>query len=230
MGLVQFVCHARTTVVTASALLVLGACAAGPSAINRPRPLVIPSGERVEPDSVRLDSIDVWVKELDRVIREDPSFLVDLNTVPRPAYPWETLQIRGQDTVQVAIQPGSDAQTPFHIYGFLHLMKRMDRLGEWFPDAAHLEGFDLERFILARTAESWVLGRSVYDTAPYAPLDEIVYAHDRGYLDAMILQARPEEFADTREAWVRENPDGLEEFGRWFQETFNREPPGPSGS
>lgn len=207
--------------------LLAGSCGAPPPAIDRPRPLVVPSGERIQPDSVRLDSIDVWVQEMERTISEDPSFLVDVDDVPQAAYPWETMELRGEDTVRVAVRGASDAVLSYMIYGFLHLMKRMDRLDEWFPDAAALEGFDLERFVLARTAESWLLGRSVYDMPPYPPLDELVYALDRGYLDAMILAARPDEFADTREAWLEEHPDGLEEFRTWFQETFNREPPGP---
>lgn len=232
MRAMQFLVHPWDAVVLAMALTALGACSGGPGAIDRPRPLVVPTGARLQPDSARLDSIDVWVQDLETTIREDPSFVVDLETVPRAAYPWETLEFRegDPDTVRVAIEAGSDGRLPFWIYGFLHLMKRHDRLDEWFPDAADLEGFDLERFILARTAESWILGRAVYDTAPYPPLDALAYTYDRGYLEAMILTARPEEFAGIREAWVRENPARLEEYRTWFEETFTREPPGPSGS
>lgn len=229
MLLPQFAFRRRSAAAAvAAAVVVAGACATGPAAIDRPRPLVVPSGERVQPDSVRLDSVNLWVQTVERVIVEDPTFFVDVTRVPRAAYPWETLEYRGQDTVRVAIQPGSDASLSYQIYGFLHLMKRRDRLGEWFPEAAALEGFDLERFILARTAESWLLGRAVFDTSPYPPLDELVYAQDRGYLDDMILIARPDEFGEVHEAWVRESPERRDEFETWFRETFDREPPGVS--
>ena len=233
MHLLQFVFRRPGSGGVALAWLALSvaACASGPAAIDRPRPMVVPTGARLQPDSARLDSVDVWANELDRVITEDPSFVVFTATVPQAAFPWETLEFRegDPDTVRVAIEAGSDALLSYQIYGFLHLMKRMDRLGEFFPDAAELQGFDLERFILARTADSWILGRAVYDTAPYPPLDELAYAYDRDYLDAMILHARPEEFEETREAWLEENAGRMEEYRSWFEETFNEEPPGPSG-
>jgi hypothetical protein len=45
-------------------------------------------------------------------------------------------------------------------------------------------------------------------------------------LDALILTARPEEFEEERDAWLRENPGREEEYTRWFLETFETEPPG----
>ncbi|HZD03982.1 MAG TPA: hypothetical protein VE173_03665, partial [Longimicrobiales bacterium] len=163
--------------------------------IPTPRPVVVFSGARIRPDSARLDSIDHWVQIVTTTIQEDPSFLVVAYDVPREAYPWETLEVPSDDSVRVGLERGPEgAEWPYEIYGFLHLMKRVDRLGEFFPEAADLEGYDLERFILARTADDWLLGRTVYATAPYAPLDEIIYAQDRGYLDAMIFTARPDDF------------------------------------
>lgn len=230
MSSLQFAFRPGPTAAALSMALLAGACGGGALAIDRPRPLVVPSGARIQPDSVRLDSVDVWVQEMERTIAEDPSFWVIVDDVPQAGYPWENLEFQGEDTVRVAVRGAVDAQLSYMIYGYLHIMQRMGRLGEEFPDAAALEGFELERFILARTAESWLLGRSVYDMPPYRPLDELVYAQDRGHLDALILSARPEEFGDTREAWLEENPEGLEAFRSWFRETFDRDPPGPTGS
>jgi len=160
----------------------------------------------------------------------DPSFMVLVEPLPRPAYPWETLEFRGDDTVRVAHEPTPDPALAYEVYGFLHLMRRQDRIDQWFPEAADLEGYELERFILDRTADTWLLGRTVYDTQPYGPLDELIYVQDRGYLDEFILTARPEEFPDVREAYENERPDRFEEFEAWFRETFGRPPPGLDAS
>ena len=70
------------------------------------------------------------------------------------------------------------------------------------------------------------MGRAVFDTAPYGPLDELMYAHDEGYIDAFIFTARPEEFSEARTEWAQSDPGRSESYRDWFLETFNREPPG----
>jgi hypothetical protein len=119
-----------------------------------------------------------------------------------------------------------ESELVFHIYGHLHLMARMGRLEEWLPEAPEATGYELERAILSRTADAWILGRTVYNISPYGPLDELAYAKDGGYLDAFIFTARPSEFVADRAEWVRANPGAMERYREWFLDTFSREPPG----
>jgi hypothetical protein len=105
-------------------------------------------------------------------------------------------------------------------------MKRMGRLEEFLPEAFDAEGYELERAILARTADAWLYARALFDHAPYGPLDELLFSHENGYLDAFILTARPEEFDEERDTWLAENPGRAEEYARWFLATFETEPPG----
>ncbi len=131
------------------------------------------------------------------------------------------------DTVHLKIERGAaDATLVYQIYGHLYLMVKMGRQEEWLPEAPTATGYELERAILARVSDAWLLGRAVFDVAPYPPLDEIMFANEFGYLDAMIFTARPDEFGDARQAWVQENPDGIERYRAWFVATFDREPPG----
>ena len=222
----QILCRTPMTALVPLAFMGLMACGSVVTAITSPRPLVVFSGARIQPDSAHLDDVDDWFQRAAEVIEQDPTFMVVVDDLPRPAYPWETLEFRGEDTVRVALAGVPDPALTYEIYGFLHLMKRMERIEPWFPEAATLEGYDLERFILDRTADTWLLLRSVYGAQPYAPLDEMVYAQDRGYLDEMILSARASEFPEVREAYIAEHPGRIEEYRTWFRETFDRDAPG----
>lgn len=210
----------------ASVALGFGACA-GQSELPSPRPLIIHSGARLSPGEERIREIDGWVPNQLTDIREDPNFLI--RTLPRdePIYPWEGLAITA-DTANVEMQGGvPEARVPYMIYAHLHLMQRRGELEEWLPEgAADQEGFDLEYTFLQRTSDSWLYGRSAWDAPPHEVMDEIMYARENGYLEAMIFTARPEEYPDARQAWVDENPGGFEEYRQWFVETFDREPPG----
>ena len=94
------------------------------------------------------------------------------------------------------------------------------------PEAPDAVGYELERAILKRCADAWVLGRTVFDTQPFGPMDELAYASEAGFLDPFIFTARPDEFTASRAEWVRENPTGMEDYRDWFIDTFSREPPG----
>lgn len=205
----------------------LAACASGPAPIPEPRPLVVYTGVRLTTDRERMQEVHEWVTRAVETIREDPSFFLDQGTVPEPAYPWQTLEFRSDDTVRIAFeQSAPDAQTSYWIYAFLHQMHRMDRLDEWLPEAVGLDGFELERAIVERTADSWLLGRSTFDTHPYRPLDELIFAQDAGMLDAFVLATRPDEFSEARERFLAENSGGFEEFEAWYREAFGGDPPG----
>ncbi len=211
-----------------AAVTVLGGCGGGPTELPTPRPLVIQSGARLHvTDMVRLREIYDRVNDELRVIVEDPSFLIETDSDSRDVYPWETLEIV-PDTARIRFQrTAPDLLRTYQIYAFLHLMRAEGRLDEWLPDQATATGFELERAIMREVADSWLLGRAVYDLAPYRLMDEIVYAHEAGVLDALLLNLRPVEFADARAAWLRENPQADAEFRTWYRETFASEPPGP---
>lgn len=214
----------RAAWVLASALA-LGCGTARPE-LPPPRTVIIHSGARIRPDETRLDSINAWFTREQDNISNDPSFMVDVKPSPGEVYPWTYLNY-GKDSVRVMLdQQYPDAAWPFEVYAHLHLMVRMGRQKEWLPEAPDATGFELERAILARVADVWLLARSVYGAAPYPPLDEIMYAHENDYLDAMIFTARPNDWAEARAKWAESHPDAMKRYREWFEQTFNREPPG----
>lgn len=203
----------------------LAACG-GPPSVPPPRPLVLYSGVRLTPSQERLQEIDTWIRPQLENIREDPSFLIRTVARDTTVYPWEGLVITA-DTADIAMQRGmSEAQIPYMIYAHLHLMDGRGELEAWLPEASDETGYDLERAIMERTSDAWLYGRSAWDAPPYEALDEIAYATEFGYLDALIFTARPDAFVEARRAWLSENPGGIEEYRSWFVETFGREPPG----
>ncbi|MDX1647781.1 MAG: hypothetical protein R3304_11610 [Longimicrobiales bacterium] len=208
-----------------AAIPFLQACAAGGGAVE-PRPIVIYSGERIRPDPERMEEVNEWVLREQQNIQEDPSFWVVTQSTLEEVMPWEDMRISG-DSVFVQLPLGAqDATLVYQIYGHLHLMVEMDRQEEWLPEAPDATGYELERAIVDRIADAWILGRSVFDTQPFGPLDELAYAKDAGFLDAYVFTARPDEFAEARIEWARENPGRVDEYRDWFLATFNREPPG----
>lgn len=212
----------------ATLLLVVAAagCAGATPQLPDPRPIVIYSGERLHADPEHMEEVNDWLTREQTNIREDPSFLVITEGTTEEVYPWEGLRT-SNDSVWVTVDVSApDTELIYMVYGHQHLMAEMGRQEEWLPEAPTAEGYELERAILERCADAWILGRTSFDTAPYAPLDELAYAKDRGYLDAFIFTARPNEFASERAEWARGNPERMELYRDWFVETFNREPPG----
>ena len=209
-------------------LIVPVACGGGPRNVPTPRPIITHSGARLRVDQERANEINAWVTAEQQNIEQDPSFWVVSEPVEGEPYPWEGLRINEEaDSVWVSAPRGAqDPQLVFQIYAHQHLMAKLGRQEEWLPEAPDATGFELERAILSRVADAWLLGRAVYNTVPYAPLDELAYAKEEGFLDAFIFTARPDEFASARTEWARSNPDRMEAYRDWFLETFNREPPG----
>jgi hypothetical protein len=230
MGLPRRPCRLPRPLGPAAAVLaaaVFAGCGSGGTpALPEPRPIIVSSGERIRVDPVRMDSIYAWLTAENENIELDPTFLIDGTPAARQRLPWESLTIVG-DTARVEYDRANpDVVTPYNIYAHLHLMKRMNRLGEWLPDQAEAEGFELERAIVARMSDAWLLGRAVFDAPAYRPLDEVMYAREAGYLDPYLLVARAEEFADERARWEQENPGKLEEYRSWFERVFRSQPPG----
>jgi hypothetical protein len=215
----------RSKAILAGLVLVAAACAAG-TALPAPRPLVVRSGARVYAEEGRLSEIDVWVRNQQENIVVDPTFMIVEKRSGEPTYPWEGLRIAG-DTAEVLVFAGApDAGSILAFYGHYHMMDVHDRLEEFLPEAVGLEGYELERAILARVSDAWLYGRAAFDTPPFGPLDELLFSNENGYLDAFILTARPEEFEEARSAWRQNSPEQAEEYRRWFTETFESEPPG----
>jgi len=208
--------------------VVLAGCSAARPELPEPRPIIIHSGARIRADRDRMNEVNEWVTREQTNITEDPSFWVITESSTREVYPWEDLYISiSNDTVRVQYDVrAADARLVQEIYGHLHLMVKMGRQEEWLPEAPDAVGYELEKAILRRTADAWLLGRTVFGTAPYAPLDELMYAQEAGFLDAFTFTARPDDFAAARAEWARANPGETERYRTWFLDTFNREPPG----
>lgn len=206
----------------------LGACGGGEVKLPPPRPIVVTSGERLRVDPARMDSIYAWLNEENTNIEEDPSFLIAGVPAARESLPWQTITISPKaDTARFQYDRAHpDVTTAYNVYAHLHLMKRLNRLGEWLPNDSTAEGFELEKAIVARMADAWLLGRAVFDAPAYGPLDELMYAREAGYLEPYLLVARPKEFVEERQRWERENPQQREAYRTWFRRAFNHEPPG----
>lgn len=217
----------RASLFAVSTLLVgTAGCAVATPEIPAPRPIVIHSGVRINADHDEMKEVNEWVTREQQNIVEDPSFWVIGEPVAEEVYPWEDLRISNDSVwVQVDLR-APDTRLVHEIYAHLHLMSTMGRQEEWLPEAPDAVGYELERAILKRCADAWILGRTVFDTAPYGPLDELAYASNAGYLDAFIFTARPDEFASSRAEWARANPGRADEYREWFLDTFSREPPG----
>lgn len=216
--------------VAAAALLApmaLGACGGGEVELPTPRPIVVHSGERLRADPDSMQAVHQWLTSTLEVIEQDPSFWIISEPAERTAYPWEAVHVVTPDSVRVEFErTHPDAQTSNMIYAFLHIVERQGRLDEFVPDAPIGDPYGVERAILERVADTWLLGRAVFATNPYDPLDELTYAAEGGWLDAFILTARPDEFEDARQEWEQQNPGRREAYRAWFQETFGQEPPG----
>ncbi|MEX2528779.1 MAG: hypothetical protein WEA09_14205 [Gemmatimonadota bacterium] len=210
---------------TILALLIvgLGACAST-AELPAPRSIIVPTGVRVQAEAEGMEEVDVWVRRQMENINQDPTFLIITEPQDTRSYLWETLAVSG-DTARIGFQRGaSDAQTPSLIYAHFHLMsEREDGLEPWLPEAAQAEGYELERAILERVADVWLYGRAIFDAAPYGPLDELLYAREFGYLDALLLTLRSQEFPSAASRWRAEEPGQEERFRQWFRETFERD-------
>jgi hypothetical protein len=221
--------RARTSFTRAVLLVALAAasgCSSGAPVIPPPRPIIIHSGARIRADHEEMKVVHEWVTREQDNIANDPSFWVVSSPVLEETFPWEGMVI-SNDTVTVRVPLGAtDGQLVYQIYGHLHLMSTMGRQEEWLPEAPDAVGYELERAIVARAADAWILGRTVFDTQPFGPLDELAYAKYEGFLDAFIFTARPDDFAASRAEWARSNPGESDRYRSWFLETFNREPPG----
>lgn len=219
-------------------LLVLGAlafpaCASGPPELPSPRPIIVFSGVRVHADSTEMLAVDRWTRRVQAEIGEDEELRMEVHREEHSDPPWEAVTFDGDEPVVVGIpRRAAEAETPYRIYAFLRYMDRRGDLDEWLPleededVEVPQDAFERERAIVDRVAAVWLLGRAIFDTAPFSVLDELVYAREFGYLDAYILTARSEEFSEARELWLAEDPGAQEEYRDWFRDTFEGDPPG----
>jgi hypothetical protein len=206
-------------------LVTMLAGCAGSNALPQTRSLVTVTGERVQADPEAMVEVDRWLRpQLDQMSRDD-SYTIRILQEDRATYPWDGLELMG-DTAQVTVQQGQgDAETPYRVYAHFRLMAERGELERWLPEAAEAEGFPLERAILVRTADLWLFGRAVFDTTPYGPLDEILFAHQSGFLDEFIFATQGERFEQERVAYYENQPEREAAFRRWFLQTFESEGP-----
>ncbi|TVP75252.1 MAG: hypothetical protein EA352_08700 [Gemmatimonadales bacterium] len=219
----------------ALAALALGGCA-GPAMIEPPRSIIIFSGARIQADHEEMDRIDQWLRDQQEYLERNRG-VVRVLAVEEPVYPWETLEGSADSLILARDRNALDVEAPFQTYGFLRLIQYRQYQGEdgpgfedWLPDAAGLDGFELEMEIVDRLADVWLLGRSVYDTAPHEPLDELIYARDGGFLREYVLVTQQHRFPDEHDAHFEANPERQEAFHDWFRETFERDGPGFIGN
>jgi len=215
----------RQVAALVGATLLTAACG-GPGALPSPRPLVVSSGARLTTNFERVQEIHGWaIPQLDS-IDVDPSFLIATVASEQDNYPWETLVIQG-DTARVQFRRSNpDVQSSYVLYAHFHLMERKGRIQRWLPEAVDAEAYKQEREIVRKLAESWLLGRTIFDAQPHGLMDDLLYANENGHLDAFLFTARPDAFPDARKAWLEENPEALAAYRDWFRSTLGREPPG----
>ncbi len=214
-----------------AALILSGAACAGAPVVPEPRRLVVHSGERLAPEPERMQLIHEQVVEQYDSIVADPSFLIRTIPAEGPVFPWDALKINEQgDTASIEFQGNSDARPAYLFYAHLHLMAAQDRLDRWLPEADGVDGFEVEKAVLERTADVWLHRRTLFDARPYALMDELIYARENGFLDAYILTSRPGAFVAARREWLAEQPDAVDAYVEWFRRTFQRQPPGMRGA
>jgi hypothetical protein len=208
-------------------VLVAFAASCGPAQLPtpEPRPILVYSGERIAPDAERMGEIESWlVPELER-IDLDPDFLIRIEEESASSYPWDTVEIIA-DTAEVSLSSAApDAQSPYLIYGYLKLMESWEELPEILPEAAEQNAYGVERAIVSRISDVWLLGRSVYDTRPFGPLDELVFSKESGYLEDFIFATQGERFAEEAAAYRAANPNRAAEYADWFSRIFMVEGP-----
>ena len=201
---------------------IASACGSGGLVLPEPRPLIVQSGARLSADEARLMEIYEWVDAETTNIELDPTFLIAATPAAIDAYPWETLEIRGDTASLQYRRTTPDLAAVYQIYAHLHLMREMGRIEEWLPGAAGLDDWDFERRVVARVSDAWLLGRSSFGFVPERLMDELLFANEAGQLDAMLLTLRGHEFPGAREAWLAADPGAEEAFKQWFEETFDR--------
>jgi hypothetical protein len=213
----------------AFALQILAACG-GQAPLPQPRNVIVFSGERIQADPARMQEVERWLRPQLEEIHNNPSFAIRLTRQTEAAYPWDTFGMAG-DTVMLRMERAAvDVDTPHLIYGHLRLAASRDELNLWLQgveaDDPQPEGFEQERLILDQVADVWLLGRSVFDTQAYGPLDELLYARERGKLEEFILATQGDRFPEQRDRFSEENPEWEEELRAFFQQTFERDGPG----
>jgi hypothetical protein len=218
--------RAGSGLILASLLFMAGCATTAP--LPQPRSVITVTGERLTASPQSMADVNEWLRTQMIDIERNPSFLIRVIQEASTHYPWSTLELTG-DTAQITVQQGQgDPETPFLLYAHFRLMAERgpEALEPWLPEAHDATGFALERAILERIADVWLLGRSVFDTSPFGPLDEILFSREAGYLDEFIYAAQPDRFAAEAEAHLEANPEREASFRTWFARVFEREGPG----
>lgn len=217
--------RAKIQILVLLAVVFAGACGSGNLRLPQPRPLIIQSGARLTPEETRLKEVYRWVDDQTTNIQEDPSFWIIPTPVSTEVYPWETLQVNeAADTARIQFRrTNTDLVSVYQLYAHFHLMRDRGAEADWIPEAAGDRGWEFERKVMARIADAWLLGRASFGFVPSRVMDELMYAHEAGQLEPLLLTIRGYEFPDAREDWVATHPNGQEQLEAWYRETFGRE-------
>lgn len=210
----------------AAVLLTLTACASGGVVLPDQRPVVNRQGARIQLEREEALEIYEWVNAEVEEIHLNPTFWITTTPSTSDLLPWETLAITPSGdsaSVQFARQ-APDLVQVYQIYAHLHLARARGEIEQWLPGADTLDGWDFEVAIVERMTAAWLLGRSSYAFAPYAPVDELMYAAREGMLEPLLLSLRGFEFPEERDAWLAANPNGEAEFRNWYARRIGGEP------
>lgn len=190
------------------------------------RPIILYSGERLRAEPEEMLAVEEWMRPQLFEIETNPDFLIRVIREDVARYPWDTLDLVA-DTADIRLQDGaSDAETPFLIYAHLRLMDSRGELAQWAPETEELDGLAVELALLDRIADIWLLGRTVYDTQPFGPMDELLWARESGYLEDFLVATQGDRFPEARARYVARGPERASEFQAWFERVFEREGPG----
>lgn len=209
-------------------LAVLLAGCAGTTPPPQPRTVVVFSGERIQTTPERMEEAEQWLRPALEDIDRNPSFLIRVHRDEQASYLWDSTELVADTAIIHVQRAAGDAETPHLIYAHLQLMAQRGELGEWLPAAEEreLEELEQELEILGKVAEIWLLGRAVFDTQAYGPLDELLYANERGLLTEFVLATQGDRFAEEKVGYTADNPDWEETLADFFRRTFERDGPG----
>jgi hypothetical protein len=217
--------RARSAVIGVFCVGVAAGCA-GELPPPQTRSVIIYSGERIMASPERMAEVEAWLRPQLEEIELNPDFLIRVIQEDLARYPWDALEVVA-DTADIRIASSAlDAETPYMIYAHLRLMQERGTLAEWVPEAEDAGAYETEEAIVSRVADVWLLGRSVFDTQPFGPMDELLYAKEFGYLEDFLLATQADRFPEALEDYREGNPENEEVFRNWFGQTFEREGPG----
>lgn len=155
-------------------------------------------------------------RELYDILEEDPEILYYIgygpdapNTAPEGAYPWNAVRVESDSVVRV-VTPENLREADRAYYNYA--VTRMRERGEASGDESCDELVSREARILSAFVDGWIVSRTAFGAAPYAPLDELPFVQEAGLLPAFVAVHGAPALGDCEDRWSREHPDLLEDY------------------